>query len=145
MVKQISLSTMNFQSEGVWPLIARDRLLADLRRSLEHPETIHKQALPGADVVANLLQNHPQTYMRTIQSLWQNGSVCLRRQYIQAPTWVKSAQPPTDISVDVWMILVSLNGKIVLETAPRWKQWLRQYLYKAHLSLLLLDVSPDSP
>ena len=143
MVKQIRFNTMEFQSEGVWPLISRDRLIFDLNRSLEHPETIKKQPLPGADVVANLLQKNPQVYIRTIKSLWQNGSVCFRRQCIQAPAWVKAAQPPTDVSVDVWMILISLNGKIVLETAPLWKQWLRQYLYKAHLSLLLLDVNPD--
>ena len=144
MAKRISFSTMEFQLEGVWPLIARERLLLDLRRSLEHPTIIKQQPLPGADVVAKLIQKNPQTYIRIIQRLWQTGSVCFRRQCIQAPEWVKAAQPPTDVLVDVWMMSVSLNGRVILETAPPWQQWLRQYLYKAHLNLLLSDINPDS-
>ena len=79
MSKAIDISRFsNFELNGVWPHINRDDLLRDLARSLEYPELVAQQPLPGAIVVAELISRSPNVYITKVQGLWQTELSFLR-------------------------------------------------------------------
>ena len=126
----------NFEQNGVWPHINRDDLLRDLTRSLESPELVAQQPLPGSIAVAEFISRSPNLYITQVHKLWSTGTVLLKSRCIHSPSWLKQTKPSQDMNTDAWIFSTSiLNGDSVIETNSL-NQWLSHRIENLHLCLL---------